>query len=275
MKKKNLSIVFIVLACFCGMIALYLHHNLPIHSINGHDTAVSSQLTLDQANAYIAISKNDDTGYNRWLPFYFKFDPGVDINDEDVERSLGRTFSSAAVYAGGQVVYRTTNLVWSSALSGGTVHNLTLVLNPTLQELPFNGTLELESIELITKEDTKRYEMQQYLVEQHDTIADDLISVSLSSIGSQLRDNHTATINYGVSSHTVNSMSLQYAQQYIDIDSYSFSEPSQGDNGDLVYTATIHLSARCSRTIFRPFLHVTYDSGQTGWLVPNVPVYIE
>ena len=102
-------------------------------------------------------------------------------------------------------MYQTTNLIWSAASTDTTVHDLTLVLNPSLQKLSFSGALGLDSFELITKEDAARYTIQQYAVEQHNTIMGTPISVSPSSISSQPPDNHTTTINYRIPSNIVKS----------------------------------------------------------------------
>lgn len=256
------------------MLAVIIFTTLP--SCQSGSTTLLSRLALDQGNAYIAISANDDTGYNRWVPFYFVFSTEKSTSEEEVENLLSDSITAASFHTKNEKIYNTDDLIWSSVKIDDTMHNLTLVITPSTRDFHPNTEINLHSIELTTKNGTSaRYTLSQYIIEQHDTSSEDIASSSLSSIGTERSQNGIAAVSYGISSsNEVNNLELVFSRNFVGVDNYAITEANTDTDDTAEYTASLSVAAHEPNIIFRPFLKITYDTDHIGWVVPSVPVYI-
>ena len=88
--KTKTNIYLVVIIVFAGILAgIWTFVRLK------PDISELTNLKLDQGNAYISISSNDVSGYNRWLPFYFQVEGNNNLSERDVEAALKEKISRA------------------------------------------------------------------------------------------------------------------------------------------------------------------------------------
>lgn len=231
-------------------------------------------LTLDQGNAFIAISQNDVSGYNRWIPFYFHLSVDRAMSTQDVENDLKKHIQTASlVFENAQGVFQSDELIWSAAEAGEGEYNLTLVLIPEVGELPLEGVERIKTIRLSGEDGERSYDLANYAIEERLTVPESEMYVSLCGIVSFVEEDRTARINYGfqVNENQVCAFDIDYAPQFDDIVRYQIEEEDAGST----YAVRVLLREGASQTVFRPFLRVEDENGQSGWLIPSVPVYFE
>lgn len=80
MKRYVGTILFVIvvttlLGCSTSTLAVKqpnsTNEQVSVEQSNNEGAVVFTELLLDQENSYIALSNNDATGFNRWVPFYF------------------------------------------------------------------------------------------------------------------------------------------------------------------------------------------------------------
>lgn len=229
-------------------------------------------LTLDQGNAFIAISQNDGSGYNRWVPFYFHLSMDQAMSTEDVESYLKKYIQTASLDFGNtQGIFQSDELIWSAAEAGKGEYNLTLVLIPEVGELPLEGVGQIKTICLSGAAGKHSYDLTNYVIEERPTVPESEMYVSLCGIVSFVEEDRTARINYGleVNENQICAFGIDY--EFDDIVHYQIKKENTGNT----YAVTVMLKEGTSKTVFRPFLYVEDESGQKRWLIPSVPVYFE
>lgn len=267
MKKIFKIIIPIFLLCIIGLVVFFA---FPQNSFD------FSTLKLDQKNAYISMSKNDIDGYNRWLPFYFTFSEKSDIDTAQVEAILNEKIENVALYADNKIVYQTNQLIWSAYKVNDELYNLTLVLVPEISDFSFDGLKEITHIELSSDTNSsQKYELSSYMVKQKETLTDELFSVSLSSMESDISEDLIAGANYGIdkNGNKITKFSLEFPKEFSNVTDYKITDTVQSEDDRNTYSVALQLSENSSKSVFRPFLKIEYNNGNSGYLVPSVPVY--
>ena len=112
MKKKVLITIPILVLAIISVVVIS-----GISKSKNNVLAVQGELAglqIDQGDTFIAISRNDTDGYNRWIPFYFHLQTESDDGVEAVEALLNETITGATLYSSnGSKLYTTEELVWS------------------------------------------------------------------------------------------------------------------------------------------------------------------
>lgn len=263
---------FVGLICTSLIIALLI---LFIKNIDVKSDDKFYSLTLNQGEAYISISKNDIEGYNRWLPFYFSLSSKRNLTVEEVEKELSEEIDKAVLYTTNGELYSTDQLIWSAYEVAEKTYNLTLVLVPELDSLNSNGAINVESIVLVSSDWEKSYNLPEYIVDERNTISSDELYVSLSSMESDIIENGTAYVNYGIfkNNNEISEFFLEYSKSFSPVIDYSIVNENQGEDDSIEYSVLVQLKENSEKTVFRPFLKVNYRKQKCGFLVPSVPVY--
>lgn len=217
------------------------------------------------------------SGYNRWLPFYFKISCDENLNEGEVEEFLNENILKVSLYSSEeQKLYETEHLVWSACKIDDKTFNLTLVLIPELNSFDINGVKQIDKIMLASDKSFYEYKLNSYLIEQRETISESEMYVSLSSIEAIVQENLTTQINYGIvkRNYEISAFDIYFPKQFDDIASYQIMDIEVVEDNSVQYSIAITLNKKNSRTVFRPFLKVSYDD-HIGWMVPCVPVYFK
>lgn len=280
MKKIRIIIACLFLACSVGVVAFVICSRDKTPSDASHfdlkeGTIELDQINLDQKDAYVSMSKNDIEGYNRWIPFYFSLSGKMSMSESQVESILEKKINSAILYKDNEVIYQTNHLVWSVYKVNDELYNLTLVLIPELSECLFDEIQPVTHIELnMISGDSQKYTLSNYLIEQKETLPENLFSISVSSMETEISDEFTARVNYGIETNgkEIKEFSLEYPPEFSDVKSYEILDTEVEDK-NTVYSVSLQLSKDSRKSMFRPFLKIEYDDGKLGYLVPAVPVY--
>lgn len=158
---------------------------------------------------------------------------------------------------------------------GKKTYNLTLVLIPKLDEFPIADVEQIGKIVLKSNDKTYEYELPQYLIEARETIPEEKSAVSLSSVESEVNEDLSAGVNYGIENkgNDILKFDIDYSKKFNDVVKYRIA--SVEEKKDTVkYAVDVQLKEKQSKTVFRPFLKVEYKD-TSGWLIPTVPVYFK
>lgn len=275
MNKKLYKIIVPILLIGIITVVVLLYNNRNKGNTNLAELKFDiSNIILDQGNAYISISKNDIEGYNRWVPFYFQLTTDKDFTIEEVESLLKEKIIQATLSIGEEEFYETKQLIWSAYKIGENTYNLTLVLIPDIGEFPIKGVQTIDTITLSSKEKKQEYSLPSYLIEERDTITEDELFVSLSSMESDVDEKLMAQVNYGITKNKndIVKFELDFPKELNDIVDYNIINTNKKDDKN-EYSVSIQLKDKDTKTVFRPFLKVSYDDGKSGWMIPSVPVY--
>ncbi len=287
MKFKNRSLILIFSLFILCVIAAFFFLSKRLKNTNEESEILFSEkeniyldfehLTLDQEIAYISISKNDISGYNRWLPFYFTFSSEDDLTEKQVEKVLNDNIKKATLNTENGEVYSTQQLIWSAYKLENNQYNLTLVLIPELNTLVSDEPINIKYINLYDSKDSYTYSLASYLVESKETIAEDEMYVSLSSMESDILEDYSVNVNYGIigNGNKVSDFSLEYSNDFTPVLSYVLANTNQTEDNETEYSVKIQLNGNYKKSVFRPFLKVTYNDGKSGYLIPSLPVYFK
>lgn len=287
MKFKNRSLILIFSLFILCVIAAFFFLSKRLKDTSGESEILFSEkeniyldfehLTLDQEIAYISISKNDISGYNRWLPFYFTFSSEDDLTEKQVEKVLNDNIKKATLNTENGEVYSTQQLIWSAYKLENNQYNLTLVLIPELNTLVSDEPINIKYINLYDSKDSYTYSLASYLVESKETIAEDEMYVSLSSMESDILEDYSVNVNYGIigNGNKVSDFSLEYSNDFTPVLSYVLANTNQTEDNETEYSVKIQLNGNYKKSVFRPFLKVTYNDGKSGYLIPSLPVYFK
>ena len=102
-----------------------------------------------------------------------------------------------------------------------------------------------------------------------------LFSVSLCSMESDISEDLIAGANYGIdkNGNEITKFSLEFPKEFSNITDYKINDTVQSADDRNTYSVALQLSKNSSKSVFRPFLKIGYNNGQSGYLVPSVPVY--
>ena len=287
MKFKNRSLILIFSLFILCVIAAFFFLSKRLKNTNEESEILFSEkeniyldfehLTLDQEIAYISISKNDIDGYNRWLPFYFTISSEDDLTEKQVEKVLNDNIKKATLNTENGEVYSTQQLIWSAYKLENNQYNLTLVLIPELNTLVSDEPINIKYINLYDSKDSYTYSLASYLVESKETIAEDEMYVSLSSMESDILEDYSVNVNYGIigNGNKVSDFSLEYSNDFTPVLSYVLANTNQTEDNETEYSVKIQLNGNYKKSVFRPFLKVTYNDGKSGYLIPSLPVYFK
>ena len=113
-------------------------------------------------------------------------------------------------------------------------------------------------------------------MEEKETIPEDEMYVSLSSIEATVQENLTSQINYGImqSKNRITGFNIYFPKDFKDIVNYKIVQTDCLEENTVEYTVEVKLKEKDSKTVFRPFLKIKYDD-KIGWMIPSVPVYFK
>ncbi len=234
-----------------------------------------TNLTLDQGNAYIAFSENDITGFNRWLPFYFKITTDKELTADSAEELLNNNINQAKLYLNTNLeLYKTNQLIWSAYKVDDTTFNLTLVIIPEIDALNINGVTQIDRIVLSSESSYFEYDLGNYLIEQRETIPEDELWVSASPIEAIIEGDLTTDLYYSITQlkYNVDEFDIDFSEQYDEIKDYTVKDDIVIEDNIVEYTVEVSLKQQPNGTVFRPFIQVKYNN-QIGYMIPVVPVY--
>lgn len=236
-------------------------------------------LNIDQELTYISLSKNDSSGYNRWLPFYFVVQGNENCTERELEEELSQRIKKINLLSeNNKIIFSTSELIWSAYKLPGGVFNLSLVLIPKCGELGNIGLINVNSLELVINDNrTLLYSLEKYEIEERETLYDDHAYISVSTIDTSYTENLTALVDYGIyveNGMKIESVEIDYPMNFSDIEKYEILEVESAHEKEFILTVSYHFSSLNPRTMFRPFLRVVYENGESGWLVPPLPVFI-
>lgn len=254
------------------------------------------QITLDDAEAFISLSSNDDSGYNRWLIFYFQMKTDTDYSQEDTLEFLEEKISSATLSTQTDDDFFTTNgLLWTSTKVSEKNYNLVLTLIPDIDKLAANEHVKIESITLTTDTGKYEYVLSNYYVETKETIGEEICYISSSPVDVQFSNGYEGNFSYGFTAadeYQITDVELEYPPIFSMLETSNASlteepygntnESSEGNKPDYNdYYGQIHLSFSSldHPVLFRPFVKISYIDTTTGivgegYLVPSLPAYI-
>ena len=142
--KTKINIYLVVIIVFAGILAgIWTFVRLK------PDISELTNLKLDQGNAYISISSNDVSGYNRWLPFYFRVEGNDNLSEREVEEILKEKTSSISLFSmKNEKLYETEKMIWSACQIDDNVYNLTLVIIPEIGGIDIGESVQINKIVL-------------------------------------------------------------------------------------------------------------------------------
>ncbi|NMM92846.1 hypothetical protein [Bifidobacterium oedipodis] len=262
--------VFVAAIAVIAMVFMYVQNMKSKSSISEFN---SQTLELDQNDAYVSLSKNDDSGYNRWIPFYFKSHFSNQLSESDIENELKNNIKEAKLYSKADMIYKTAELVWTVVKVAGEEQNLTLVLLPKVDECVFDNETRITRIEFICLDDkVLNYDFSQYILDQKETVDEKVLSITSTPMQSQVSDQGVASIDYEISGQTaeVSDVSYYYPNHFDQID-ITDKKIVKSEKGMQVQAKA---KIRSEKIVFRPFVVVKIDN-QSVNLVPPVPTYFE
>ena len=236
-------------------------------------------LTIDQDSTYISLSKNDVSGYNRWVPFYFVLQGNDSCSESAVEEELGEKIKSIILLSeDNKTIFSTSELIWSAFKLPGGTFNLSLVVVPECGNLGNAEIVTVNSLELLVEGNkTISYSLNSYVIEERDTLSDDYSYISMSTMDTTYTEDLTALVDYGfymTNGEKIASIQIDYPQNFSDIREYEILEIEKRSEKEHIFTIAYHFSNANPKTMFRPFIRVIYENGQTGWRVPPLPAFI-
>ena len=151
------------------------------------------------------------------------------------------------------------------------------MLIPELNTLVSDEPINIKYINLYDSKDGYTYSLASYLVESKETIAEDEMYVSLSSMESDILEDYSVNVNYGIigNGNKVSDFSLEYSNDFTPVLSYVLANTNQTEDNETEYSVKIQLNGNYKKSVFRPFLKVTYNNGKSGYLIPSLPVYFK
>lgn len=231
-------------------------------------------LEIDQNDAYVSLSKNDDSGYNRWIPFYFKSHFDNQLSASDIEKELRNNIKKAKLYSESDMIYETNELVWTAVKEAGGQQNLTLVLLPKLNECIFDNEIRVTRIEFICLGDkVLNYDCSQYILDQKETVDRNALSITSTPMQLLSSDQSVVSVDYEISGQTdeVSDVSLYYSNVFGVINIVDDKTVAKKGNAIRIQTK-VEIQSR--KIVFRPFIVVKFDNRLVN-LVPPVPIYFE
>jgi len=231
-------------------------------------------LQLDQAEAYVAISKNDDTGYNRAFPFYFYLETQEDYTEELELRSiLNFSFDEAQLISSDdEMFFSSDTMAWASIKIAPHKFNVTLMVFLKDENLFWDGVKEIKSLVLVNKYEKKEFILPPYYVEARQTIPDDILYVSGSPMEAWFNDDLTVPVNWDISAKDISDFGIEWLDGFSALESYELKEFRVIDEEYETF-GYLYFQETRDKVVFRPFIKVTYNDEQV-YLVPTVPVFI-
>lgn len=235
-------------------------------------------LELDQNEAFIAISKNDISAYNRAFPFYFYLETQIDYeNQSDLSRWINQLFQKVSLISlDGSVFFTTSTMAWAPFKLEPNKFNLTLMVFPKDDNLSWTGVQRIERIVFWNGNDKWEVELPPYYVEERETIPETILMVTSSAMETSINDDLTAAVNWQISGSQkdilINEFKLDWPKVYSNLESYMLSDITDSNEGR-TFWGYVSFKEQDDKIVFRPFIEVNY-LGENVLLIPTVPVYI-
>lgn len=229
-----------------------------------------SSLTLREGKAYMAISKNNSEDYNRELNFYFLVSKNRNLTQNTVYDYLTNNIKKATLYTDNGQVYSTDKLVWSDAdkYEGIKDYFVSLAITPEIEKFSTDDKIiKIERIVLNSNDAEQEYKLDNYFVEEKETLDEKSILLSGTSGGTE-----SFEFDYKVEKeeNDVSSISLEYYQDFApikisNIDEFSNSREKEENS----YYFKMSYGKDEKNLFLKPFLNVTYNNGEQGFVVSN------
>jgi hypothetical protein len=232
-------------------------------------------LTLNQNKAYVAVSSNDEN--SRTLPFYFTYANPKAESDGQAYSILNDQYVQANLYAEDALIGQVDNIHWTVSKLGAGRYTVQLDLTPSLSDFQFDDIKRITKLELTAKNNTSQtFELPDYLVQQKETLSKDVIEVQGAMAQSTIDKNDKAQTCYTIlaKGNEIDSVALEYPKQLFYVKDDSLNK-TKSEAGGVTYQFSLRLSEGGSKAIFRPFVKLTYNDGQEGYVLASFPVVFQ
>ena len=299
MEKKHIIILSFLLLITIAVASIAVVSISVMSSTETNPRLDLSRLELNQNDAYIAISSNDPSGSNRWLPFYFTIESEENANfkntlaglmeteREKAEREsivqdiLYENITRVTLYSeANESLISTDKVIWTATEYRGNSYQLFLAIQLDLDELKLDKATNIQKITFDMSNGEKIEHILNYTVEARETISEKEIYVSSIPVYVPIREDVTARPDYGfMGNQKITDLELDYPANFANITKHEIGDPTinmKADmEGQIDYPVIIYFSefGPDQRTVFRPFLRV-YSENDSGWLIPGYPAYI-
>lgn len=279
MKKNNIRIIIVL---FCALVLCFCAKRLDYNIVPDADPQMidMSSLIFDQGHTYISLSKNNDNGFNRWFPLYFRIKGNIDCTENEIEQALNKQIKKLSLTADdGTVIYLADELMWSALKLPNGIINLSLMISLTDDCFRNKEQMKIQTITfLLNNNEIITYYLEHCVIEERDTLNSDNICVYESTIDTTYSEDLTALVDYGIQVKNgvkVASVEIDYPEYFADLDKYEIFTYNTNDD-DECYSLTIayHFLLDHPKTMFRPFIKIVFEDGNTGWIIPPLPVFI-
>jgi len=161
---------------------------------------------LDQTEAFVAISANDNDAYNRALPFFFYLETQEDYeNLEDLDQWLNTLFDYATLFSSEEtVLLKTSTMIWTPSKIEPHKFNLTLAVFPGNDALALDGVQQVTRIVFTNSNGDMVFPLINYYFDQRVTITSPKLSVTSAPIEASLNSELSVTLNYRITPYDDN-----------------------------------------------------------------------
>ena len=248
-------------------------------------------LRLNQGETFMALSRNNNEAYDRWVVFYFAFETRTFTDDDTVVEFFTHHINRADLFDDkGDNLLSTDHLIWSAGKHEENLFHLTLILVPDFDELLINKQVQVKKLALSIHGTNLEFFPSNYIIEEQDTLDISMFYTARTPIIIEFPTNLKTELSYGIAAEDhslVQALDLIYPKGFANLEAHTyigaFDEAEttymKGDDIDrlenvLEYVFDLSFSAHNSKVIFRPFIEIRYNGG-SGFIIPSVPVYIE
>ncbi|SFA89747.1 hypothetical protein SAMN05216249_104156 [Acetitomaculum ruminis DSM 5522] len=234
-------------------------------------------LKLTQSNTYMAISKNEKKGYNRWIFFFFSYESKEDLDEKDVEESLYNSIKSISMKSDSKELYVEKEPIISVGKNDKNKYDINIELQPDVGALNLDGPTNISDITIKTSDSQKEYSFDNYILEEKETFTEDEFSVTSSAFFSQVSEDSTASATYALENNgkAIQEISLEYSDKmdFIKNTKVDKTNPlTEDESKTSVFEALFELKEDFEYKTFRPFIKIK-TTEKEGYVVPSVPLW--
>ena len=235
-------------------------------------------LVLDQTEAFVAISANDNDAYNRALPFFFYLETQEDYeNLEDLDQWLNTLFDYATLFSSEETEKKkTSTMIWTPSKIEPHKFNLTLAVFPGNDALALDGVQQVTRIVFTNSNGDMVFPLINYYFDQRVTITSPKLSVTSAPIEASLNSELSVTLNYRITPYDdnleISDFQLEWPKVFSSLDEFVLLETVDSDEGR-TFVFSLIFTREADKIVFRPFIKVSF-MGEEVFLIPTIPVYI-
>ncbi|MFV0441034.1 MAG: hypothetical protein ACK5LV_07060 [Lachnospirales bacterium] len=245
------------------------------------------KITVDTYQTYIGISKNDIIE-DSYLPFEFSFKRTFGVVTNQYTNYMDNYISERISYV--EIYDMDNRLIYAGDVddvdvfkTGINTMKIRLEIAANYENFSFNNTKRLN--EIVVTYDNQRLSsiLPLYLVEMQSTLTEDNTEIIVHSVSSDVpyTDNNTANIIYRLEKFfdTINDFDIYYAWEFDEVlthsykgeyeSAYDITENLEKVENRFDYYVEANISKDSNRILFKPFIKVTYEGTQTGYLLSS------